>query len=599
MEDYDVRAIDVQYTYTGNITPDFMAKALDAYRTYKADKYELVERIKDNENYYRRMYTRTQNILNRQMHCETPFIFSAIENGRSDAVENYPVANVLEREKEGTETALKLSKILPKQLDMSDFKRVYKKNMRNKLKYGTAIYGVFYGANSDNIIIRDVDIQDIFCDMHLEDVQDSQFLFVAAAIDNETLKMKYPECADLFCGDTTVDSLEQDFVLKDRSTVLDCYYKKPGGTLHMMKLCKNTIIAATEDDEGFENGIYDHGKYPVVFDTLYPQHHCPFGFGMIDIAKGIQIEIDKLDKAITENVIANAKPRYLCKKNGGINEQEFADFSKNVVHYEGDPSQLQAISGVQINANTLSHRAAKIDELKEITANRDFQQGATSGGVTAASAIETLTQQGEKRSRGIIDDTYDAFKDICYMVLELMRQFYDTPHPYRVEDEHHVAVFEDFVNTDMYKLIGQSDGMGGINPMYKPLIFDVDIVPQRKNPITRESQNNTMLTLWNYGLMNPELYDQATVLLRNMSFDGAERFLADLTTLHSKYIEEQQQLMAQQQAMQQQTIAQQQSTTQSQEDLIPIDITTGNITQAAQGPETSTVEELIPVAIGG
>ena len=117
------------------------------------------------------------------------------------------------------------------------------------------------------------------------------------------------------------------------------------------------VLAATEDMEGYENGLYSHGRYPIVFDTLYPCEHSPFGFGMIDVGKSTQIAIDKLDNAITENIMCAAKPRYLSKRNGGINEEEFTDVSRSIVHYEGDTDSLRAIDHSAINEYYLAQRA--------------------------------------------------------------------------------------------------------------------------------------------------------------------------------------------------------------------------------------------------
>lgn len=457
------------------------------------------------------------------MVCDTPFIFSAIENARADAIDNYPSANILEREPAGTRAAELLSRIVPAQLEISDFKSAYKENIRNKLKYGTAIYGVFYDMLTGDIDIRTIDILDVFCDMNIPDIQESPFLFISAAVENEVLKAMYPSFADLFEGDTDTETLGNTCRLKERSSVLDCYYKKTDGTVHMMKLCKDVVIAATEDMNGYENGLYSHGLYPVVFDVLYPSEHSPFGFGMTDIGKCTQVEINKLDSAITENVMCGAKPRYLTKRNGGIDEEEFRDLSKNIVHYEGDTDSIKAINNPGLCDQYLSHRERKKDELKEILANRDFQQGSTSGGVTAASAIEALQQSGEKRSRSIINDTYDSYKKIIFMMIELMRQFFEDKRVFRISDELGRKTFAEFDNSLLYKT-----EWGSAGTELKKLMFDVDVIAQRENPYSRETVNKTVMTLWQSGIFAPENSEQAIIALKNMNFDGKERLIEDL-----------------------------------------------------------------------
>ncbi len=523
------------YIYSGAVTRELLSEALSAYRTYRADKESLTARIRDDDRFYRESCSGMSGALSSFMTCDTPFIFTAIENARADAIDNYPTANILERSPEGTKTAEVLSKIVPAQLEISEFKPAYKENIRRKLKYGTAVYGVFYNDRSGDIDIRSIDILDIYADMHVSDVQDSAFLFIAAAVENRLLREWYPEFAAIFTGDAEVESISESYRLRDRSAVLDCYYKKADGSVHMMKICKDTLIAATEDMEGYEHGLYEHGMYPVVFDVLYPAENCPFGYGMIDVGKATQTEINKLDEAITENIMCGAKPRYLSKRSGGIDEDEFRDVSKNIVHYEGDPEALKPIDTVSLPEAYISHRDRKKEELKEVLANRDFQQGSTSGGVTAASAIETLQQAGEKRSRALINDTYDSYKKIIYMIMELMRQFFEEKRVYRVSDEPGGDRFAEFSNEMMYvrdcragsgcgETAADEPGRAG----WRKLLFDIDVVPQRESPYTRETANNTILTFWQNGLFEPENAQAAVIALKSMSFDGKERLIADI-----------------------------------------------------------------------
>ena len=516
-----------EYTYSGKIPSTFINEALESYKTYKADREPLIKRVRDNEAFYRRSYEQLYGGLEETMRCDAPLIFAAIENCRADAIDNYPNANIIERDPEGTEVAELLSKVVEAQLEISGFKSVYKENMRNKLKYGTAVYGVFCDQVNENIDIRSIDILDIYVDMHIPDIEDSRFVFISAAIENDVLKKKYPNFANMFDGDAQIETLTDTYSLKDRTNVLDCYYKNADGVVHMMKICDDTVIAATEDMEGYEKGLYSHGRYPIVFDVLYPCEHSPFGFGMIDIGKSTQIEINKLDEAITENIMCASKPRYLTKRNGGINEDEFCDISKSIVHYEGDTDSICSTDHHAINEYFLSHREYKKSELKEILANRDFQQGGTNGGVTAASAIETLRQAGEKRSRAIINDSYDAFKQIVYMVIELMRQFFREERVYRISDSMGKKAFAKFSNAMMYK---RSFGVNGVT--LRELMFDIDVVIQRENQYSRESINKTILQLWASGMFTGENSKSAVVAMKNMQFDGKERLIADLQALY-------------------------------------------------------------------
>ena len=519
--------------YDGVITSKFLTEALEALSDYKLDKEPYLKAQRDNDRLYKSWYSKSVDDINNKLKCTNSLVFSAIENAVATANENYPMADILERDEDSADAATALSKIVPVVLEYSGFKKLYKANMRSKHKHGTAFYCVTCNEATENVDIRILDFCDVYFDMHVDDVQDSKFLFILSAIDNEELIRRFPEHKDMFQGDAAVDTLEQDssFRIKNSTVITDCYYKR-NGSLHLMKICDNEVIAATEDMPGYENGLYDHGLFPIVVDRLYPIDRCPLGFGMIDIAKSTQLQIDKLNTAITENIMINSRPRYLAKRNGGIDEAEFRDISKNVVHYEGETGALVPIIGKEVNAYYLSHRDVVKDELKELLANRDFQQGTTMGGVTAASAIQVLQQAGEKRSRLMSDDSYDAFRDIVYMVIELIRQFYNTPRSFRFTNDRGRKSFISFSNAMLKK--------NGADLDDDPAEFDIDIVPQKENPFSREAFNNTILTLWQSGMFNPDLYDSAKVAISSMQFDGKEKLLGSLEDMHEDYIKKQQ-----------------------------------------------------------
>lgn len=93
-------------------------------------------------------------------------------------------------------------------------------------------------------------------------------------------------------GITLSDYLNEESIDQtDKLVVVDWYYKvqDPSGKklLHYCKFCGDEVLFATENEERYRaTGWYDHGLYPVVFDTLFPEKNSPAGFGYIAIAKG-------------------------------------------------------------------------------------------------------------------------------------------------------------------------------------------------------------------------------------------------------------------------------------------------------------------------
>ena len=258
-----------------------------------------------------------------------------------------------------------------------------------------------------------------------------------------------------------------------------------------------------------ENGIYDHGKYPFVFDVLFPEKDSPAGFGYVDIMKDAQISIDNMWISFEKNVKQQAEPRYFRKQGAGINDKQFADLSNSIVDYVGDPNdiipiQVNPVSGIATNLYQL-----KIDELKETSANRDFSQGSTASGVTAASAIAALQEAGSKTSRDMIKASYRAYVEVVSLVVELIRQFYDLPREFRITG----VGGDTFVSYDNSNIKPQPmETVMGVEVGGRKPIFDIKITSQKSSPFSRIAQNELAKELYGAGLFNPELVDQALMM---------------------------------------------------------------------------------------
>ena len=187
----------------------------------------------------------------------------------------------------------------------------------------------------------------------------------------------------------------------------------------------------------------------------------------------------------------------------------------------------------------------KVDELKEVTGNRDVSTGGTTAGVTAASAIAALQESGSKLSRQDNKASYRAFRKVCTMVIELIRQFYDVPRCFRIMGENGVARYVEYSNagiTPQFQGIEMSVDMG-----YRTPLFDIEITAQKQSPYSKMSQNELALQFYQAGFFNPQMADQALACLDMMDFDRKQFIMQKISQNGGMY---QQMLMMQQQMLQ-------------------------------------------------
>lgn len=494
-------------------------RAADLLEAYRRGKQSLDRRILEDERWYRLRHG--ASVRSGEPAPASGWLLNSLLGKHGDMMDNYPAPDVLPREPSDMQDAKTLSQILPVILERSDFEGLYSRNAYPKLRHGTACYGVFWDPEAEDgrgdVRVTAVDLLNLFWEPGVRDIQDSRNLFLVTQCDNDLLDAAYPALRGKLRA--PVDSVNQripEDVLdrSGKSQVVDWYYKKrlPNGKtiVHFCKFVGSTVLYASENEQMFmSQGLYDHGQYPFVLDVLFPLEDSPAGFGYVDLMKGTQGYIDQLDAIILNNARLAGRPRWFYRDACGVNEQEFADFTRDFVHVTGrlDPDDLRQIEVEPLPAFISNHLQNKVAELKETSGNRDFAQGGTNSGVTAASAIAALQEAGSKLSRDLIKGSYRAFTQVCTLVIELIRQFYDDSRAVRITGEDGKPVFMT---------------LGGLARRDHHVAFDIQVRAQKASPFTQMSRNEQAKELYRLGFFRPDLAGQALIALEMMDFDGIE-----------------------------------------------------------------------------
>ena len=530
-----------------------IAEANQTLLRYKEGKANLERKIIDNEQWYKLRHWECMRGEKKDIQPTSAWLFNCIANKHADAMDNFPAPNILPREEGDKAEAEMLTSIVPVILDQCEFEQTYSDVWMYKLKTGTGVYGVFWDKDKLNglgdVSIRKIDLINLFWEPGITDIQESRNLFLADLVDNDLLASAYPQLEGKLGGSTVsiAKYIYDDTVTTDgKSVVVDWYYKM-GGKLHFCKYVGGEVLFATENEPDYADGLYAHGQYPFVFDTLFAVEGTPCGFGYIDVGKNAQEYIDRGNQAIMMNMLANAKPRHFIRNDGSVNEEEYADMTKDFVHVDGSLGQdsITPIQGKPLNDIYVSVINNKIDELKETTGNRDISTGGTTSGVTAASAIAAMQEAGSKLSRDNNKAAYRCYRKLCLMVIELIRQFYDLPRCFRIMGENGAMRYVQYSNAGIQP---QLQGIQmGVDMGYRLPLFDIEVTAQKQSPYSKMSQNELALQFFGAGFFNPQMADQALACLDMMDFDRKQFVMSKIAENGGMY---QQLMMMQQQIMQ-------------------------------------------------
>ena len=517
---------------------------------YKAGKASIERRTIAAENWWklRNQAEERKSIEGLQgFQAVSGWLHNVIVSKHADAMEAFPEPSILPREAGDRQEAGMLSKIIPVILEQNEFEKTYSDAMWQKLKTGTGVYKVWWDAEKLNglgdIAIERVDLLNVFWEPGAADIQDSRYFFHTRLEDNEELEESYPQLkgrlkssgflANRFVYDDAVST-------EGKSTVIDVYYKRrqDGRTvLHYCKYVGETVLYATENEaalarmEGRETegrGLYDHGLYPFVFDSLFPIEGSPCGYGFIDLCQNGQTQIDMMQTAFLKNTMVGSVPRYFQRVDGAINEEEFLDLNNPIIHVNGNLGQdsLRTVDYRPLSGNYIDMRTSVINELRETSGNTETSVGLVSSGVTAASAIAALQEASGKGSRDATRSSYRVYSKIIGLCIELIRQFYQLPRQFRILGQ---MGTEQFVAYNNQGLQPQRQFFGEIELEMRLPVFDIKVVPQKSNSYTRLSQNELALQFYQLGFFSPGQADQALACMSIMEFEGKDQLMQQIS----------------------------------------------------------------------
>ena len=533
-----------------NIAAREVSEALGILRRYKDGKGNLERRIINEDRWWRR---RHWSDLGEGADRETPAgaqLFNAVENKVADVYDNIPDCSFLPRSADDEEAAKVLTSVMPCVLEQNGIESAYCDVARNKITTGTGCYAVVWDAAKLGVIgdisIKSVSVLGLYWEPGVTDIQDSPNLFYVAEQPNDTILAAYPQLEGKLGGKDVVVATrvyEDEPDTSRRTPVIDWYYKRRIGTktiVHYVKICAGEVLFASENDPDYASrGWYDHGMYPFVPDTMFPLSGTPCGYGYISVGKAQQMQIDKLQNAIVRNSIVGATRRRIVREGSNVNVADLADITKEVVTMSGSGDPREAFVDLTepvLGGNYITVLQELEATLKETTANRDFAQGGTSGGVTSGTAISALVEAGNKQSRMTIRGSYEAYRKVVTMCLELVRQFYDEARIYRITGDDGTTQFVPFDNR---MLRGQAQ-VGGVDIGTKEPIFDIKVRAHKQSPFARVTQNELMKEFFSMGFFAPQNATVALACLEGMEFEGKDQLQQRIEqngTLYTENIE--------------------------------------------------------------
>ena len=532
------------------IGPEQLQRFMQILQKYKSGKTQTENRIVASENWWKLRNTQEEQKQTNVgkdggFTSKSGWLHNVIVSKHADAMESYPEPNILPREQDDKGEASILSAIIPCILEQNQFEETYSDAMWQKLKTGTGVYKVVWDSGKLNglgdIAVEQVNLLNIYWEPGITDIQRSRYFFHTELWDREVLEELHPQLKDKLKGknfESTKFLYDDSVSTEDKHTVIEVYYHKYVGGKKTLQYCKfvgDQVIYATENDpEMAIRGLYDHGRYPYVFDALYPIEGSPCGYGFVDICRNPQTEIDIMKTSFVKNTIVGATPRYWSRGDGSVNEEEFLDISKPIVHAPSiTEDALRRIEHDTLDGNHIAMLDRTIQELRETSGNTETSTGNISSGVTAASAIAALQEASGKGSRDSTQTSYRSYGQIVNLCIELIRQFYDMPRQFRIVGQYGMQQYISYTNAGLQPQYQGNDF--GQDMGFRLPVFDIKVSAQKQNVYTKVSQNELALQFFKMGFFNPQMTDQTLMCLDMMEFDGKDGIMQKVAQMGTMF----------------------------------------------------------------
>lgn len=280
-----------------------------------------------------------------------------------------------------------------------------------------------------DICIDAPDPANIYHDPQAHTVEDCRYIIYAVPKTVEWVKEKFGETVD---AEQTFETDIYDrpglHQAKNRVMLYEYWYKE-NGTINVIYAAGGKILKHIKE-------VYKHGRYPFVAFVPKKKRKSLIGISELQNIINNQKLLNKFMEMLSSNAMLSANPILLVDSKSGVDPNSFV----------AKPGVVQPINDITARKpqwleppNISSDVPRTIDKLIEVIERiaglYDAQTGETPSGVTAATALQILIDQGSIPIKGMQRNLYQAVKDVYELMVELMKEFYTEERYFRITED--------------------------------------------------------------------------------------------------------------------------------------------------------------------
>ena len=453
---------------------------------------------------------------------------STFNNCVADQIDNMPEAVLMPERPELQEVAEDMNDVVRFVLAQNNFESFHKRRVEDFLCTGTAVTQIAWDPDMDfgrgNIAIIRYPIESFLWDPLAEDVQDARALIKVSWHPLSWYAAHYPGKAPYVHAEDGLHNgvgvlmaqEESPSAEEPRAMLMEYWYrlydvKTKRYTVNVAYAAGGALLSVNED-------IYKHGLYPFVLDVFTPIEGFPVGDGLVQELAPMMRYINRYARYIDTNLRYASKGRLLIRRSSGIDKEALSDWSKDIIEGDNiDHSNLQWLQHAPFTGMVTQQMFQLQTDLKMDSGQSQFTRGETAGGVTAASAISSLQEAGNKQNRMRTATLNHGFREMVQQIMWLMAQFYDKKRKAMIVGTSGKQR-EVEMSPERLFLTGRKSG-----PLPPPP-YMVQVQVQRRNPIRVQAQNELYMQAYGMAAQAGTAFP-LSALFEMLNVDGKDKIM--------------------------------------------------------------------------
>ncbi len=438
---------------------------------------------------------------------QLPTLIANVESAVADQVDNMPEVQLLPETPEGRGAAQQMADVLHYILDRRGYKSMHRDVMVDAYVAKACILQTFWdpslaNGEGDVNVVR-WPIESFRWDPAFDNIQDGRACFKLMWYPESWYREHYPDDSKYIRFGEDKSRYGNDYSESNENItmLMEYWYRrydaeKKQYAIHSAKIAGHALLESSEKEQ--PEGVYAHGMYPFDIYTYRKVQGTPVGRSMIDDFIEPQRRINRLSHYIDENARMSARYKVLVSEQAKIDNEQLTDWNQQIVKVQGRPGdQVQQLVVHQLNPQVDYHMQWLIDGvIKRESGQNQSARGEFGGGITAASAIQSLQEAGTKVSRMRTVDFQQVFASMCTKILWLAAQFYNKKRIFVITGDESREDQE--IVVDRKLIYGKLPS----NSALPPPPYAVQVVAQRGNPQKIDAENQMVMQMFQMYIQN-------------------------------------------------------------------------------------------------